>query len=314
MDLSEARNRTRPQSTERLDTESHSTEPVCEVIEYEDGATAFFMLIATGGEEDIRKITDLKLVIDSSNWSDFEDDIWGVALQAYAPLSEKLEHLQIEIKGKVLFTRLNYSKPIMYRSVPYGYPEGDSDSDSDSGTPSPPAKSSSLKPKTTASDTKPRPKKAKNMTELDSPSRSSVKAYKQRVIPPDTITMHVADKAFIPSLLNLHKPIPRITIQGPMSIDLRRHLIEKLNPDWKNSPQLTLQAGYGPADSDDVKRTLKFETECLDKAANAIKVAVTGEDEAKEDKDKSAGKGCWQRCVYGWRADAVHGWKGPKEP
>lgn len=300
-----------------MDTESQSTESVYEVIEYEDGATTFFMMIATGGEERIAKITDLKLIIDGSNWSEWEDDVWAVALRAYAPLSEKLEHLQIEIKGKVLFTRLNYSKPVMYRGVPYGYPEGcsdsDSDSDPDTGTPSPQAKSSSLVGKKTSSETKPRPKKAKNMVELDSPTRSSVKAYRQRVIPQDTIPFHVAEKAFIPFLLSLHKPIPRITIQGPMSMDLRRYLIERLNPNWKDSPHLSLQAGYGPTDSDDVKKTLKFETESLEKGINAVKVAVTAEEEDKEDKDKS-GKGCWQRCIYGWRADTVHAWKGPKEP
>lgn len=316
MDLTGARNRTRPQSTEHVDTESQSTEPVYEVVEYEDGATAFFMMIATGGEERIAKITDLKLIIDGSNWSEWEDDVWAVALRAYAPLSEKLEHLQIEIKGKVLFTRLNYSKPIMYRSLPYGYPKGDSDSDSDSeaGTPSPEVKTSPSKEKKTSSETKPRPKKPKNMVELASPTRSSVKAYRQRVIPQDTIAFHVADKAFIPFLLSLHKPIIRITIQGPMSMDLRRYLIERLNPNWKNSPHLNLQAGYGTTDSDDVKKALKSETECLDRGTNAIKVVVTGDEETKEDKDKTGGKCCWQRCIYGWRADTVHAWKGPKEP
>lgn len=305
--------------------EDRVEEKVHEHFEYVDGANAFFVLVTSGGLERMSKVTNLEIVIDGSTWSDSEDDAWAIALQAFAPISKNLEHLHITIRGPVLFTRFNYIKPVLYDLVAFGCLE-DSDSSDYTSTEladSSPAANSATKPANH--------KKAKRPEELSPDSTVTAVKYKKRIISPDRVNLHITgEKEIIRTLLNLHKPIPRITIQGYMELGLRRHLIRSLNPDWASSLHCTLQAGCGNRVPKAVEEAAKREEICLTTGASMVKIHTMGQEGEMEGaaqhffglgmgrgRGDTGGRG-WPVCtggagrqVYGWKASTVHAWRGP---
>jgi len=290
-------------------------------MEGEEGANVFFNLATAGRTDDLRRITDLKVVIDGSNWTDTTDDIMSIGLRTFAPFSDNLEHLHIVINGPFLFTRFNYIKPIVQDQVAFGVLRRESESDSGD---------SSHQPQTPKA--KGPQKKANKLHEVTEKTKATlkVKEYKTRMVDAKDLDLHItAEKAIISALLCLKKPVSRISIHGYMELSLRRHLIAMLNPDWITSTHCHAHAGYAATDLIMVEDAEEQEKLCLETGremvpmkAGATDILQDGEDFGmiKSQDTTTYGWPGWVvptgkagRQVHGWKAAAVHAWKGPTE-
>lgn len=303
-------------------TEPTADDAVCRTIDGEDQANDFFTRVSTGDDDQISKITNLTIVIDGSSWTDYQDDIWSIALRAFAPYSQNLQCLEIIIRGNNLFTRYNYIKPIISSRVPFGYVEEDSSSSSDDYFDTPRSLRRSKK----------RPQKPKRLQEMQSPtSKTPELKYNKRFVPAEHIEMHITrEKAIISAILSLHKPINMVAIRGYMELGLRRNLISTLNPNWNESTVCLTHSGFDSVDIHETDEVDRREEEFLKSEESMVKIGAADALQLQDDVDfdefaaqeesgcKKAAKkdvptGKAGRQVYGWRATAVGAWKGPRE-
>lgn len=290
-------------------------EGVFKEIGSENEANLFCASIIHGGSEVASKIKHLKITIDSSGWTDVEDDTWCMALGAFAPHSKNLEHLHITIKGSVLFTQFNYIRPALHTMVAFGYDPDERSSDSEASDAA------------SSSEVKPPYKRPPKLQEIPSPtSKFKTLKYTKRAVPYEKVGLHMAEKAIVSALLSLRKPIPCITIQGPMELGLRRCLIATLNPEWTTSAHCYAQAGYAPADSKVVEETERREELILSTGSDMVKIGLNaGSGHDGEDFGTAKGRSRYShagmvvptskagRQAYGWKATSVRAWKGPTE-
>ncbi|KAI5244890.1 hypothetical protein E4T43_03557 [Aureobasidium subglaciale] len=221
----------------------------------------FMTMIDTGAAEDFSKTTHLKINIDSSDFGDWEDDSWCLFLATFAPLSQKVTHLVIHIKGNTIFTRNNYIKPQLHtyeEIIPHkGKGKGVerelgldfSDPPPDIYEPDP-----SILPKFTRSSMNSRANADYIAPRsLDTPIQPNKHHFITKKVPAYKTSVHVYEKAIIPALINMFAnrspPLLFITIQGPIHLSLRRHIISSLNPSYLSNPILFTEAGYATADA-----------------------------------------------------------------
>lgn len=281
--------------------------PESMVLENEDQASKFFKVDI----EKARALTELRIVIDGSNWTDYQDDIWAMALRAYAPLSNNLVHLQIIVTGSVLFTQFNYIKPVISTMVPFGIPVGDSDSES----------STSDSPGSAQSGTPSGRNKKTQAMPSPTTFRNPITRYNKRVVPQEKLAFHLTgQKAIITALLGLAKPIPVITIEGPMEMAVRRNLIMALNPRWESSEHCQEQMGYDPNDCDAVEEAEKHEQEMMSTGTEMVRLRSSDSADDADDfhLTASARPTNWEvltgiagRQAYGWKT-TTSAWMGPR--
>ncbi|KAI5196239.1 hypothetical protein E4T39_07867 [Aureobasidium subglaciale] len=221
----------------------------------------FMTMIDTGAAEDFSKTTHLKINIDSSDFGDWEDDTWCLFLATFAPLSQNVTHLVIHIKGNTIFTRNNYVKPQLHtyeEVIPHkGKGKGVecdlglhfSDPPPDTYEPEP-----SILPKSTRSSMNSRAN-ANYIAprSLDTSIQPKNPHFMTKKVPAYKTSLHMYEKAIIPALINVFAgrtpALSFITIQGPIHLSLRRHIISSLNPSYRSNPILATEAGYATADA-----------------------------------------------------------------
>ncbi|CAD0052959.1 unnamed protein product [Aureobasidium pullulans] len=192
-----------------------------------DDCQVFMAQIQTGGAEEFKETTHLKIVINSTEFGDWEDD------------------------GNTLFTRYNYIKPEMTTSmwVPPANNGQDADLDNDVGQGS--SNGTAKKPKFTRTTANSRATAAL-LASLNAPAPdpSSEGKYVVKRVSADKVAVIVSEKAIVKTLIEVFRgrSLPYITIQGPIEISLRRHLIGRINPEYLHSPVLFIEAGYDDAD------------------------------------------------------------------
>lgn len=294
-----------------------------------DEATAVMTQIESGGADEFARTTHLELVIDSSDFGDWEDDVWCMFFRTFAPLSANLNHLTIIIRGNVLFTRNNYIKPQVFYSeevVPArkeedkGTPikeESPESNDESANEPAAPlSKKQQKKLKKAAHGKATRSsgaaiKKEETTSAAKSPTSPKFKTVQRS---PYAIELHIHEKLLVAQLLTLHKPIPRINIRGPMELSLRRYLISSLNTDWNSNPQLITEAGFGARDSARVA-----EVEAWEQSVPEMKCIEDGKG-GEEFAAFKGGMGRWVvptgkggRMLMGYRTNSIGTmwWKGP---
>ncbi|KAL1311025.1 hypothetical protein AAFC00_001243 [Neodothiora populina] len=279
-----------------------------ETIEFKDDAEVFYVRIITGGSEEIKQITHLSLIIDSDTFFDDEDDTWSTMLRAYAPLSQRLTHLTIVVKGANLFTRSNYIKPLLYDMASFGYTE---DFASECGGAD-----------VLEQDYK---KDSRKIEQLLPNGEGNVTKYQRRAIGSDQVNLHVTgEKAIVTAIVNLQLPIPHVTIYGYMEYGLRSYLVQTLNPEWEQDEDCLIQLGYVADDFEDVQEAIHHEEECLIAGTHMVRISpVTEPDEMEHFNGPRLGRdnligwplltGRALRQVYGWRGETLRAWKGPPE-
>jgi hypothetical protein len=185
-------------------------------------------------------------------------------LANFEDYSHKVTHLSIYIEGPNVFTRNNYVKPeitIQEEVLPvqgkgkgldhelglhYPVPVHDDDLEK------PPSK----KPKFTRSTMNSTANADFMPASLNTPAAPPTKkgpTYITKKVPSHLINLHIYEKAIIPALINVfknHSPrLSFITIQGPMELSLRRHIISSINPSFMSNTTLNTEAGYAPTDA-----------------------------------------------------------------
>ncbi|KAI4728281.1 hypothetical protein E4T49_03956 [Aureobasidium sp. EXF-10728] len=299
----------------------------------------FMEQIATDGPDDFLKTNHLKLVIDSTDFGDWEDDSWCLFLATFAPLCKNVIHLSIYIKGTNLFTRHNYVKPeiTIQEEVPLPVKGKGKGIDADLG----PYNSAPVlngisegvakKPKFTRSSMNSLANADFMPPPLPTPAAETSgkdPSYTTKKVPSHKINMHIYEKAIVPAIIDMfatrEQPLHFITIQGPMQLSLRRHIISALNPSYLSSALLATEAGHNPLDSAAVRPVETWEASDPD-----ISLVGKGTQDPNDfgqwgkqgmGEVNMHGLGEWivpsgkgARGVWGWRVGGVgvRVWKGP---
>lgn len=259
-------------------------------------------------------------------------------LATFKPLSQKVAHLSIHIKGNILFTRHNYVKPEIHINEevlavkgkgkglehdlgPYNAAPVSNDNKAD------PLK----KPKFTRSSMNSTANADWLPSSLNTPAAETAKkgsSYITKKVPSHLINLHIYEKAIIPALIDLFKdrpsPLAFITIQGPMELSLRRHIISSINPSFMSSMILLNEAGYSINDEPQVSQVQAWEASGPELVF--LKKGIQDPDDFGQWNKKSmedvnmhalgewivpSGKGA--RGVWGWRVGGprVKVWRGP---
>ncbi|CAD0107477.1 unnamed protein product [Aureobasidium uvarum] len=282
----------------------------------------FMDQINTDGSDDFLKTNHLKLVINSSDFGDWEDDSC------------------IYIKGTNLFTRHNYVKPeiTIQEEVPLPVKGKGKGVDADLGPyNSAPAfdgnnEGAAKKPKFTRSSMNSTanadfiPPSLTTLTADTSSKRGP--SYTTKKIPSPKINIHVYEKAIIPAIIdmfaNRDPPLAFITIQGPMQLSLRRHIISSINPGYMSSLSLLTEAGHHYLDNAAVHPVELWEAH--NPEVTFLKRGIQDPEDFGQWRKHSLkdcnmhGLGEWivpsgkgARGIWGWRVNApgVKVWRGP---
>lgn len=260
-------------------------------------------------------------------------------LATFKPLSQKVTHLSIHIKGNFVFTRYNYVKPEMsvqeevlavkgkgkgldldlgpYNAAPV------SNNENKAGP--------SQKPKFTRSSMNSTANADWMPASLNTPAADPTNkgpSYINKKVPSRYINLHIYEKAIVPALIDCFKvrtsPLAFITIQGPMELSLRRHIISSLSPSFMSSLILLAEAGYSLNDSAQTTQVQAWEASTpelvfLKKGIQDPDDFGQWEKEGMENVNMHSlgewvvpsGKGA--REVWGWRVGGpgVKVWRGP---
>lgn len=153
-------------------------------------------------------------------------------------------------------------------------------------------------------------------------------SYVTKKVPSHLINLQIYEKAIVPALIDLFKdrtsPLGFITIQGPMELSLRRHIISSINPAYMSFTILRAEAGYSIHDNVQVSQVQAWEASGPELVFLKKGVQDPGDlgqwnKESVKDVNMHAlgewlvpsGKGA--RGVWGWRVGGprVKVWKGP---
>lgn len=197
---------------------SHAADQELKVADIED-AMAIMSSLDSSTEGDFRKTTHLELTLDSTNWDDWADDSWCIFLSNFAPLSDNLKKLTINVKGNVLFTRYNYFKAQIFTNETALVTDGSDDKQK--------VFNYQKRSRAETANSKDGANHISLSTHIPIPTQDKLKA---RAIPSSQVEMHLSEKLIVKQLLSLHKPIREIIIRGPIELEFRRYLIEQLNP------------------------------------------------------------------------------------
>ncbi|KAK5014548.1 hypothetical protein LTR60_003305 [Cryomyces antarcticus] len=177
-------------------------------------------------KQGIQNITHLHLTLDASTWSDFEDDMWAMALAAFDN-GHFLQELKITIVGPIRFEEYDYVSV-----TPKTYPEhitmtSGSNARRDPDTPNEPAPAA--------------------FQSLQKRKHIFRRVSRSPTPPPEPVypVSSVTRKAVVGALLAMTN-IPTVVIAGPMSISLRQLLITTMATDAttpSNAAQLGLRNG-----------------------------------------------------------------------
>lgn len=300
---SKKRGQTQPPAPNMADDDKE-----CEFA-YADGAVEMQVMINSGGAERFRQVTNLTITIDSTTWTDLEDDDWAFALSLYKPCCDCLEHITINIQGSNLFTRLNYIKPLFQTTTEVFSTVGE--------TTAPVCDNHSPTYKATT-------RKKNAQTTSQSPDSTTVTKYAHRPIPISSVPIYIAGEKAIIAALKALGPIPLITITGPMELSLRRELIASLNPSWQISTHCLAQYGLEADDATKVVETEALEATTVRTGQKMCQVGPTLYQDSEDfgtTKTRRTGSlyglpatfvvptGKAGRVVLGWKAGRT--WRGP---
>ncbi|THW60885.1 hypothetical protein D6D19_10043 [Aureobasidium pullulans] len=290
-----------------------------------DDCQVFMAQIQTGGAEEFKETTHLKIVINSTEFGDWEDDVWCMFLRDFERLSHNVKHLTITIKGNTLFTRYNYVKPDVTTSmwVPPANNGQDADLDNDVGQG--PSNGTAKKPKFTRTTANSRATAALlDSLNAPAPDPSSEGKYVVKRVSADKVAVHVSEKAIVKTLIEVFRgrSLPYITIQGPIEISLRRHLIGRINPEYLHSPVLFIEAGYDDADGVRAMQVALWESSLPDphRIGGGTQDAEDFREwhKGEEDSINYHGLGEWLvpsgkggRSFWGWRVTNAKVFRGP---
>lgn len=153
-------------------------------------------------------------------------------------------------------------------------------------------------------------------------------SYVTKKVPSHFINLHIYEKAIVPALINIFRdrtsPLDFITIQGPMELSLRRHIISSINPAFMSSMILHTEAGYSIHDNAQISQVQAWEASGPELVF--LKKGIQDPDDFGQWNKESmadvnmhalgewivpSGKGA--RGVWGWRVGGprVKVWKGP---
>ncbi|TIA44049.1 hypothetical protein D6C83_06038 [Aureobasidium pullulans] len=290
-----------------------------------DDCQVFMAQIQTGGAEEFKETTHLKIVINSTEFGDWEDDVWCMFLRDFERLSHNVKHLTITIKGNTLFTRYNYVKPDVTTSmwVPPANNGQDADLDNDVGQG--PSNGTAKKPKFTRTTANSRATAALlDSLNAPAPDPSSEGKYVVKRVSADKVAVIVSEKAIVKTLIEVFRgrSLPYITIQGPIEISLRRYLIGRINPEYLHSPVLLIEAGYDDADGIRAMQVALWESSLPDphRIGGGTQDAEDFREwhKGEEDSINYHGLGEWLvpsgkggRSFWGWRVTNAKVFRGP---
>ena len=253
--------------------------------------------------------------------------------------SHNVDHLSIHLEGSYVFTRNNYVKPeitVQEEVLPVqGRGKGlDHELGFHYPAPVPDDKVEehlAKKPKFTRSTMNSSANADFMPASLNTPPAGPKGSYyRTKKHPSHLINLHIYEKAFIPTLINVFKdrtlPLPYITIQGPMELSLRRHIISSINPHYLSNHVLRAESGNSPADAAAVAEVQAWEASHPEMVL--LRRGIQDPDDFSQwerQKDGEAhmhnlgewivpsGKG--GRGVWGWRTQGpgVKVWRGPSE-
>ncbi|KAL2358345.1 hypothetical protein BJ546DRAFT_1056769 [Cryomyces antarcticus] len=211
--------RTVPAATGRQTRSEHEVHPYSSAS---DGA----LTLLNRAKQGIQNITHLHLTLDASTWSDFEDDMWAIALAAFDN-GHFLQELKITIVGPIRFEEYDYVSV-----TPKTYPEhitmtSGSNARRDPDTPNEPAPAA--------------------FQPLQKRKHIFRRVSRSPTPPPEPVypVSSVTRKAVVGALLAITN-IPTVVIAGPMSISLRQLLVTTMATDAttpSNAAQLGLRNG-----------------------------------------------------------------------
>jgi hypothetical protein len=263
-------------------------------------------------------------------------------LANFEEYSRNVTHLSIYIEGANVFTRNNYVRPeitIQEEVLPVqGKGKGlDHELGLHYTAPIPNDEHEdypSKKPKFTRSSMNSTANADFMLASLNTPAATPANnkgsTYITKKVPSHLINLHIYEKAIIPALINVFKgrnpPLPFITIQGPMELSLRRHIIGSLNPSYLSNNILHTEAGHAPNDAPAITQVQTWEASRPEMAL--LRRGVQDPDDFGQwEKQKTGmqsvnmhGLGEWivpsgkgARGVWGWRAQGpgVKVWSGP---
>lgn len=260
-------------------------------------------------------------------------------LANFEDYSHKVNHLSIHIEGPNVFTRNNYVKPeitVQEEVLPVqGNGRGlDHELGLHYPAPVPDDKVEehlAKKPKFTRSTMNSSANADFMPASLNTPAAPpKASYYVTKKYPSHLINLHIYEKAIIPALINIFKnrtpPLPYITIQGPMELSLRRHIISSINPRYLSNVVLRAEYGNSPADAAAIAAVETWEASHPE-MVRLRRGVQDPEDFSQWERQKDgeahmhnlgewivpSGKGA--RGVWGWRTQGpgVKVWRGPSE-
>lgn len=291
-----------------------------------EGAQALFDLMVAKDDNAIKHLTELTIIINGPSWTDYEDDLWASALNAFRSRSHKLKHLKIVIQGNELFTHTTLVKPVITTSEPAPSVKRKKahffdDNLEVAQSPATRSGNATKRPQTTNAitisdddETRTRPSRFA----LSEPSTHPDKYITRRLLHTE-VSGNFYAKSFIDILLTFTTPsLTRLTLRGPIAITLRWELLNHLIPTWRSDPYTSAQGGCTDELCDEVLAIWKAEEARLAREVTYQKVG--GENGRQDEEDFMEGgfgmAGSWivptgkaGRVVLGLLGQKA--WRGP---